>query len=548
MGTVGIAVVLATATVVAGPAPAQAIHGGVAVTDGRYPFAALIQVGETYACGATVVDPLWLLTATSCLAVAGQAPSPGPPAHPVVATVGRADLNSNAGQVLPVVEVQPHPQRGVTLLRLAGPVTAAPAVLTTAAPAVGATLRAAGFGRTGPTALEWRPNLLQAASFTVRSVGDGTVDLTGVAGSTTVSLCKGDAGDPVFSETGAGIRLVAVATASWQTGCGDPAETREGAVGARVDDLGGWIGQTVNHPYLMRNLGTDKCVDLPGMGLGHKGGSVSQYDCVNSVYDNQQWFFDARGRASDGAVLYAVRNAVDNLCLDLPGYGAPSIATAVSEFYCAGSDDNQWFRLQARPSGGVWLVNDSSGLCLDLYGVADHTNGVGLSLFTCSDQDDHNWSLQRADWTQRPATQGYLVANDATGQCVDIPDVGPGYVGGNLYQFTCIGGAGDNQMWLFDPRGTTADGQVLFAISNAKDHLCVDPPGVAAVQPGTLVVEGTCGNASDNQYFRLVPSPTYLDVRVVNDRSGLCLDVTPGGPLGLATCGSTGTQSWDLRP
>ncbi|MEE1783445.1 hypothetical protein PUR71_11035 [Streptomyces sp. SP17BM10] len=68
------------------------------------------------------------------------------------------------------------------------------------------------------------------------------VAVTGQSGSV---ICKGDTGAPAIGETDGKAELAAVASRSWQGGClGTPAtETRTGATGTRVDDLGAWIQQ-----------------------------------------------------------------------------------------------------------------------------------------------------------------------------------------------------------------------------------------------------------------------------------------------------------------
>jgi Trypsin/Ricin-type beta-trefoil lectin domain len=344
--------------------------------------------GDVRGCTASIIDPLWLLTAASCFAQNGQPASARRPAQPTTATVGHTDLRGTAGQVLPVVDVHPHPQRNLALVRLSAAVTGvSPASLASTAPTAGDTLRAAGFGRTGT---EWAPGVLQSAAFGVSGVDATTVVLTGQTQSGAASPCKGDAGGPIVRQDAGGVRIAAVSATSWQTGCLDSAETRDGATGTRVDDLGGWIGQTIDRPYLLHNVATDKCADLAGYGVGAPNQKITQYTCISSQTDNQLWFLDARGRTGDGQVLYSIRNAKDNLCVDVPDYGAMPPGTGIVEYYCAGAEDNQYFRMVPR-TGGAWLVNDHSGLCLDVSGAASHANDLPLTYYTCSDHDDHIW-------------------------------------------------------------------------------------------------------------------------------------------------------------
>ena len=550
-GCAAIAVSAGAAVSLGGAAPAHAISGGSPVTDSRYAFVAKIEFGERAACTGALVDPLWIVTARACFAVDGRPVTAGDPALPTTATIGRLDLGGDTGQVRTVVEVSPHGGRDLALARLSAPVAGVtPVPLSPTAAAAGGVLRAAGYGR---TATEWAPRQIQGADFAVQAVDAGTVTLTGRTATGTASLCLGDAGAPLLRADDDGLRLVAVATASWQHGCLATDETREGAVGARADDLAGWLREATRRPYAIHNLVTDRCVDLPGYRIGRVGQQVYQYVCDRTSADNQLWFFDPRGRAADGQVLYSVRNATDNLCLDVPYFGAVPPGTAVSEYYCAGPEDNQFFRMVPR-GAGVWLVNDRSGLCLDVAGFATGGNDAPLTLYTCLDDDDHIWKLDRADWSDPPPTQPYAIANTATGRCVDVPGFGPGRVGQQLYQYACDATAADNQLWFLRVHDLTADGQVRYSVRNVKDGLCVDarPGPDGTVTAGALVVQNECAGSDGHQLYRMVPRAG--GVWFVDDRSGLCLDVAgfaTGGddaPLTLYPCRDDDDHIWAPQP
>jgi len=539
--------VLAAAPVVAAAvligSPAQAISGGTPTTTG-FGYVAKIAIGDSQACTATLVDPFWLLTARSCFSIGGQPVTPGAPPQPTTATVGRHDLNGDGGLVTTVVEVQPHPGRELALARLAAPVPGVePVKLAPAAPAAGATVRVAGFGR---TATEWAPDVLQSAQFAVRTVNANTLDLTGQTAAGRASLCQGDAGAPIVTGVDGAARVVAISTASWQSGCLDSTETRDGAVGARVDGLGDWVERTTYRPVSLRNVKTTKCADIPWYESGSPGTQVFQYTCDNTSNDNQLMFFDPRGRKADGQMLYSVRNAKDNLCLDAGGYDAPTAGAPVIQFYCAGPEDNQFVRVVQR-NGGVWLVNDKSGLCLDVVDTADNP----LSYAVCSDTDDHLWMLDRAEWTNAPPRQAFAIGNFVTGQCVDVPQFGPGSLGQQLYQYTCNTTSADNQLWWFDVRGRTADGQVRYEIRNAKDNLCLGPMTAnnTVATPGVGVSERECGASGGHTVFTMVPHGA--GIWMVNEASGLCLDVVgvpPGRdvPLSLFNCNPADDHVWNI--
>jgi hypothetical protein len=147
-------------------------------------------------------------------------------------------------------------------------------------------------------------------------------------------------------------------------------------------------------PYLLFNDRTGKCADVPGFDGGTIDGPVNQFTCNRGPADNQMWNFTMNGRRSDGRRLYSISNVKDGLCLDVPGEGPVGAGTSVTEFYCRGAEDNQYFYISRRRDGTIWLVNDKSDLCLDVAGNISSDNDAPLTLFYCSDNDDHNWRLR----------------------------------------------------------------------------------------------------------------------------------------------------------
>jgi hypothetical protein len=211
-----------------------------------------------------------VVTAAACFATGGQPPAAGAPALPTTVTIGKTDLTAaTGGQVRSVVEVVPHPDRGVLLAKLASPVIGiSPVAIAASAPAAGEALQAAGYGR---TSTEWIPDRLHTVALSVRSVGDATIDLVGTP-ETPASTCKGDAGGPALRQRGSAVELVAVHLASTQGGCLGVADTQAAtSTESRIDNVADWIRQTVRGANFVR-LATSASVLDTRSGIGAPAG------------------------------------------------------------------------------------------------------------------------------------------------------------------------------------------------------------------------------------------------------------------------------------
>ncbi|MFD7663198.1 FG-GAP-like repeat-containing protein [Streptomyces sp. NPDC059788] len=236
----GLLAATTAATGLVAASPATALEG-TDVKDPAYAFTAKINIADHQACSGVLVDPQWVLGAADCFADAGKPAQAGKPARKTTVTVGRTDLTQSGGKVLDAVELVPHADRGVVLVKLARrALGVTPVKLATRGPAAGEQLTVAGFGR---TRTEWVPDRLHSGTFTVASVNGGDVGLDSTGRSV---VCQGDAGGPALRVDNGVPELVAVNNRSWQGGClgADPNETRTGAVDKRVDDLADWIRKT----------------------------------------------------------------------------------------------------------------------------------------------------------------------------------------------------------------------------------------------------------------------------------------------------------------
>ncbi|WP_406438207.1 RICIN domain-containing protein [Streptomyces sp. NBC_00631] len=148
---------------------------------------------------------------------------------------------------------------------------------------------------------------------------------------------------------------------------------------------------------LLRNTTTKKCADVPGYGNGTSNGPVREYTCDETTNDNQLWNLEVRyAKGGPGsAALFQIRNAKDQLCMDLPNYGSAKLSSPITEYKCDGTKaDNQLWWIDKQPSGAYWIRNFASdNLCLDVAGFSTGGNDTNLTLYYCSNTDDQEWQI-----------------------------------------------------------------------------------------------------------------------------------------------------------
>ncbi|MFG3230037.1 S1 family peptidase, partial [Kitasatospora sp. NPDC048194] len=217
--------------------PAGAVAGEPS-SDAAYTATVRLVIGDNLrACTGALVDRYWVLTAASCFTddpAQPQTLATGAPKWKTTATVG--------GKAADIAELVARQDRDLVMARLATPVTnITPLPVATTAPSAGQSLRVNGYGRTKD---EWVPDKPHTGAFTLDTVSAGGIGITGTGGA---AVCMGDTGAPAVRDTNGRAELVAVASRSWQGGClGTPTtETRTGAYSTRIDDLAGWIQNTV---------------------------------------------------------------------------------------------------------------------------------------------------------------------------------------------------------------------------------------------------------------------------------------------------------------
>ncbi|GAA2659807.1 hypothetical protein GCM10010428_04120 [Actinosynnema pretiosum subsp. pretiosum] len=332
---------------------AVAVSGGTEVPRGTHPFLAKITT-ETAGCTGALVSPHWVITAASCFPGNASGTAPSTP-HEVV--VGDVDSGTGAGQASGIVKLVKHPDRDVALVKLEVPITGvSPVALATQPATAGESLQVTGFGR---TATVWAPNRPRSAPFSVEAVSPNTLSLIGA---NSVDTCKGDAGGPVLRQSAGQASLVAVSSTSWQHGCLDVDESRQGSTGARVDGLADWAAEHTGESSGLRNDLSGWCLDqeYPQGPGGTATNKVGAWDCNSGP--NQQWHW--QWLSPDKARLV---NTHSGWCLDqeYPQGPGGTATNKVGAWSCNGGANQEW---RIAPTGSdkrVRLINALSGWCLD---------------------------------------------------------------------------------------------------------------------------------------------------------------------------------------
>ncbi|MCO1577889.1 AbfB domain-containing protein [Crossiella sp. SN42] len=381
----------ATALTVGLAAPAHAIANGTGVPNGAYTFTA--QVDSDFGrCTGALVDPQWIVTAASCFAEPGSKPAAGKPAKPAKATIGRTLLSQSNGHVIEIAELAPRADRDVVLAKLADPVTdIAPIRISTTAPNKGEVVRANGFGR---TATVWAPDQLQSADFTVETITSQTVDILG-SNPKEASLCQGDAGGPVFRDRTGVPELIAINSTSWQRGCLEESETRNGATNVRLDGLSDWIntqivngrrvpGVAVDNIVELRGVQAGRCLEIGGREKGNDAQAI-QWECNAGA--TQRWEL-----IDQGINTYLLRNNNSKKCLEPLG-GNTANGTTLVQHDCMGNRLQQRWQVVPSRGGAVVLRNEASGRAAAVENSATH-DGARLVQYTVEHAPGQQWKVQ----------------------------------------------------------------------------------------------------------------------------------------------------------
>nr|BFE51350.1 hypothetical protein GCM10017745_47770 [Saccharothrix mutabilis subsp. capreolus] len=449
---------------------------------GTQPHAVRITTGQQ-ACTGALLSPRWVITAGACLS--------DQPVEDTHATVGD-------GPPVSVLAVTRHERRDIVLAELATPITtAAPLTVGSTAPAAGAQATATGFGRTDT---QWVPDQPTTATFTVDTVTDTALALTGTGDR---DLCKGDAGAPITVPVDGGERLVAIGATSWEHGCLGVTETRHGSTAVRVDDLADWIAARIDptRPRFGHVTVGDLCLEAVD-GASGNGTPVRVADCV--VGAARQEFTTA----ADGTLR------VLGKCLDasgvLAGAGRPTRL-----WTCDGGDHQKW---ELRGDGTVasLVVSPWNRVCLD---ATTGLSGAGVTTHPCHGGGNQLWR-----YPARSAWFGHLV----NGEEICLEAVNPDTADGSaLRAADCV-----------------ASGYLPGA---ARQDVTTAPDGTLRLLGRCVTTDATtvtlrpC-DGSTNQQWR-----AHDDHTLTSAGTARCLDATRGHDATTTDCQTTATRQWTNR-
>lgn len=231
------------------PGIANAIANGEPVTEGEYRFSVkLTMTGiptpdggrRDSACSGALIARDWVITAGHCFRDENGVRVERPVADLTTATVGRADLNGDNGQVAEVVAVRQSPTNDIALAQLDRPVRGIrPLALAARPPEAEEVLRLTGYG--ADSAVNPEPStILRTGQVTVVAVEASTIGVTGYAPERDTSACVYDSGGPYFIERD-GRRPLLVSVESDGPSC----PHAEVETTARVDNIRHWIRSAI---------------------------------------------------------------------------------------------------------------------------------------------------------------------------------------------------------------------------------------------------------------------------------------------------------------
>ena len=151
---------------------------------------------------------------------------------------------------------------------------------------------------------------------------------------------------------------------------------------------------------LLKNKKYGFCLDLPGEGSVGVDTRVQDYDC-KPTGDNQDFTLDlaSKGTGTAGANLYLIRNVSSNLCLDLPNYRHRPATTPVSVYHCRPGREARQPALVVRqtPQRHVLGPQPEERRHVPRRGPHQQTAVTArVTVVQCNARDDHEWSFPKS--------------------------------------------------------------------------------------------------------------------------------------------------------
>ncbi|MBB0246831.1 hydrogenase expression protein, partial [Streptomyces alkaliphilus] len=126
------------------------------------------------------------------------------------------------------------------------------------------------------------------------------------------------------------------------------------------------------------------------------------------------------------------------------------------------------------PAERMMLVNSAMGRCADIPADRGEEKAAILPNVCDSDRIQQRWDLDVRFPGQGPGGASlFVIVHSNSGLCMDPPGLGAVQAGTQISQYRCVPRLNDNQLWWLEPR---EDEDHVYRIRNyASNHLCLSP-------------------------------------------------------------------------
>jgi hypothetical protein len=140
---------------------------------------------------------------------------------------------------------------------------------------------------------------------------------------------------------------------------------------------------------------SSKCAEIPHSTLNTV--QVDIYTCLDPLPDNERWSFEQQG-TFEGYPSYRLRNIATNKCMNIPGSSLPVSGDLVFQNTCLGTTgySDQWIAYPFTLGGGDgdWYQlrsRNNDSLCLNVYKNST-ANAAGLIVYNCTSALNSQWT------------------------------------------------------------------------------------------------------------------------------------------------------------